>query len=141
MPGSGGGDNINTVGGNPIVLPKNLCKAYTRSHQWASRDNQYHDGSSHTMSLVTAGRRQWSLTRRLTPANMATLRAFWKAHPTDAFYFYDPFEVAVATDPGTNWSAVGAPATGRYPVVFTNNWTDTAGIGRSETSFSLQEVA
>ena len=137
MPGSCQTATVPTSGGYPIVLPQGLCKVFTETRNFTARVNEYHDGTTQRASLVNTSRRSWKITRRLVPAAMATLKAFWAAHPTDAFYFYNPKE----TSPLYSYDATGAATSGRYKVRFAGDVNEQIFIPRAEIGLELVEVA
>lgn len=141
MPASIQNASVPVVGGNPIVLPFSLCKAFSEARAIDSRANEYHDGTTERQALVSTSRRSWKLTQRLAPAAMATLKAFWQAHPIDPFYYYNPFEASTGQLEGSNYDPTGAATAGRYTVVFVGDWDETIYIPRAEASFGLIEVA
>jgi hypothetical protein len=141
MPASVQNAVVPVVSGNPIVLPASLCKAFAETRAFDCRVNEYQDGTTERQALVAGPRRSWKMTKRLSPASRATLKAFWQAYPADAFYFYNPFEPLSGRPVGSNYDATGASFTGRYTVVFTGNWDEQLSFPRSEVSIGLLEVA
>jgi phage-related protein len=125
------------VAGHPLVFPAELSRAFTETRQFACRVNEYHDGTTQRMALVSSSRRSWKCTRRLAPAEMAVLRAFLLAHPTDAFYFYSPKE----TSPLFTADPTGAATSGRYKVRLNGDINETIYIPRAEVEIELVEVA
>jgi hypothetical protein len=61
-----------------------------------------------------------ALAKRLTPAQLQTLRNFYAARngPGEPFYFYDPHE----TSPKFSCDPTGAAITGRHIVRFNGDW-------------------
>ena len=123
------------------VLPASLCTAFTEKREWASRLNEYHDGSRQSAALVATSRKAWALKKRLSPTVIATLGAFWTANQHTAFYFYNPFEPASGQAVGSNYDATGVSLTGRYTVRFNGDWNQSTGMGRADCTLELQEVA
>ena len=84
-------------------------------------------------------RKRLRLAKRLPPTPLQTLRDFYDARsgPTEPFYFYDPYE----TNPKFSWDPTGIATTGRYTVRFDGEWSQTVGLGRSDVSIELIELA
>lgn len=114
------------------VLPWSLCTAFAEASDLPCNVNEYHDGTTHRGALVTTGRRRWRLAKRLTPAQMVTLREFRESHDTAAFYFYSWKEGA--------HDASGVSTAGRYTVRFASGWAQQMGIARGDTEVELLEV-
>lgn len=123
------------------VLPRSLCTAFTERREWASRVNEYHDGSRQMTALVSTVRKSWSLRRRLTPAAIAALWTFWAANQHKAFYFYNPFEPGTGQAVGSNWDGTGVSTQGRYTVRFNGDWNQSTYIARADCTLELIEVA
>ena len=121
------------------VLPHSLCKAFSHAREYAVVDNQYRNGESQRAVLVATSRKSWTQSRRLTPAELAILRAFYLARkgPTEAFFFYDVHD----TSPKFSYDPTGQMAQGRYIVRFAGAWEQTAGMGRADVGLSLLELA
>ena len=141
MPGSIANAVVPTVDGYPLVLPYGLCTQFVLSQEWATRANEYRSGERQSQALVSTSRKSWNLRRRLSPAAMAILKAFWEAHPTDAFYYYDPFEPVSGHPVGSNYDPTGASTVGRYTVRFAGDWYHTISWPRSEVGIELVEIA
>jgi hypothetical protein len=79
------------------------------------------------------------LAKRLTPAQVQTLRDFYDARngAHEPFYFYDPYE----TDPKFSWDPTGVALNGRYVVRFNGDWSQSAGPGRVDVRLDLMELA
>lgn len=118
------------------VLPFSLSTAFHESHTVQVRRNEYHGGEIQCAAIVTQPRRTWKLSKRLTPAQLVTLRNFVEAHPADAFYFYNPTE----TSPAFSWDATGAATAGRYLVRFNSDWSQTMDIALGNVDVELVEV-
>ncbi len=121
------------------VLPHNLCKAFSASREYVVAENQYKNGESQRAALVATSRKSWTQSRRLTPAQLATLRTFYLARngSTEAFYFYDVHE----TSPKFSYDPTGVRANGRFTVRFAGSWEQSVGIGRADVGISLVEIA
>jgi phage-related protein len=141
MPGSVANAVIPTVSGHPLVFPFALSTAFTETQSVAARVNEYHDGTTQRMATVATVRRSWKLTERLTPAAMATLRAFMLAYPTTAFYFYNPKEPGTGQVEGSNYDATGSSPTGRYTVRLAGDLTEQSYIPRTDVGVDLVEIA
>jgi hypothetical protein len=135
MPGSV--QNAAPVG----VLPRSLCTAFAERREWASRVNEYHDGSRQSFALVNTSRRSWSLRKRLNPNDLLVLWDFWCEHQHLAFYFYNPFEPALGQPVGSNYDPTGASTQGRYTVRFNCDWNQSTYIPRADCPLELIEVA
>ena len=122
MPGAIAEPNI--VG----VFPKSLSTKFTSSRRFEGRFNEYHDGTTERAAIVSSPRRTWTMSKRLTPAEASTLRAWFDAHAADAFYFYDLRE----TIPVNHWDPTGGSTAGRYVVRFNSDWSESNGIARSD---------
>lgn len=75
------------------VMPWSLCRAFVHSREYAVLGNDYRNGESQRDKLTATSRKRWHLAKRLKPADLATLRAFYEARngPHEPFYFYDPY--------------------------------------------------
>lgn len=85
----------------------------------------------------------WKLSVRLIPANVTILSDFFKQQqgPLTPFYWYDPFDT-LGEPIRSNYDPTGGNEVGRHTVVFANpTWSQTLTIGRSNISFSLDEIA
>jgi len=122
---------------NPVdVMPKGLCAAFNEEMRFESFINaSYPDGSSDRAPLSLNARHFFKFTRRVTAAQYTALFNFFKAHPVQAFYFYNLRESAF------QWDPTGASTAGRYTVVFDGAWADQFIVGRSQVSLGLREVA
>ena len=132
------------------VLPQTLCTAFTETRLYPVLTNTYHDGT-YQASVITDGVnaassiKTWSLTKKLTPSNLATLKTFYEGTAVgslNAWYFYDPFSPASGQRIGSNYDSTGTSTQGRYTCRFTNQaWEETTGMQRTVVSISFQEVA
>lgn len=122
---------------NPTeVMPKGLCTAFQEELRFESFVNSgYPDGSSDRVALALNARHFFRFTRRATATQYAALFTFYKAHLIVPFYFYNLRESNFV------WDATGGSTVGRYTVVFDGNWSDQSGLGRSQASLGLREVA
>jgi len=137
--------------GAPIihgVMPAHLAIAFNEQIRWEAVVNQdYADGSSDRAPLVTIPRRFFRINTKLRPTQWKALRDWYWSHIGEAFYFYFGRE----TQPPYTIDSTGAATTGRYTVVFDGAYSenfapgvtklDTYGIGQSQTSFQLREIA
>jgi hypothetical protein len=141
MPGNVAFCAIPTVSGHPLVLPKVICKAFTRSEAWAANWNMYKNGETQRTALVTSARRTWRLTQRLKPTDAAALWTFVKTYKANAFYFYDPADAGVSAVPGSNYDSTGSNVTGRYTVRFGGEeFSETIYMARTESAIELVEI-
>jgi phage-related protein len=120
-------------------LPHNLCRAFSRSQEYPVADNEYRNGESQRSVEATNSRKRWRLVKRLTPDRLQQIRTFYEARkgPTEPFYFYDPYE----TNPKFSWDPTGVAIAGRYTVRFDCGWEQSCGLGRSDVTIELLELA
>jgi len=119
------------------VLPGVLYSAFTRSQEWPLNANQYRNGESQREILTGASRKSWEIGERLTPAQVATLAAFFASHGlTTAFYFYDRWE----TSPQFSYDETGVSLTGRYIVRFDGEFGYAANRIMLDAKLRLVEV-
>ena len=136
MPG-----NLSTSGVSPAstVFPLSLSTAYTEANVFPLLTTSYHDGTQER-SLIRDGvnsprsARTWTLSKRLTTAQLATLRTFWETCQGGLlpFYFYDPYDV-VSWPVGGNYDATGLSTQGWYPLLHSRE-TCGVSIPRSPSS-------
>ena len=117
-------------------MPLSLSRAFTESQAFATRVNEYHDGTSQRSTMLDSPRRSWQLTKRLTAEDLTELREFWQEHGAGVFWFYNPKE----TSPPFSYDPTGAATAGRYRVRFANAWSQSAGVGRLDASVELVEL-
>jgi hypothetical protein len=119
------------------VLPWSLCRAFVHSREYPVLENEYRNGECQRSKLANTSRKGWRMTRRLTPAALATLRAFYEARkgPQEPFFFYDPWDAEFTYDPA------GVQTLGRYTVRFEGVWNQMVGMGRADVDLSLVELA
>jgi len=116
-----------------LVMPQQLCTAFSESRNYEQLRNEYHDGTPQASQLAQASRRTWKLSRRLIASQLATLRTFWEnvGGGLKPFLFYNPYE---GSPVGSNYDAAGVNPTGRYVAAFRNNWMQTTGLSRTDAS-------
>lgn len=121
------------------VLPLSLCRAFVHEREYPVLGNEYRNGESQRMAQAANSRKRWRLSKRLTPTQLAALRDFYDARkgPTEPFYFYDPYE----TSPKFSHDPTGQAVAGRFIVRFAGEWSQTVGLGRSDVSIELIELA
>jgi hypothetical protein len=121
------------------VLPWSLCRAFVHSREYPILENEYRNGESQRSVLASNSRKRWRLAKRLTSAQLVTLRDFYNARkgPTEPFYFYDPYE----TSPKFSHDPTGQAVAGRYTVRFEGAWEQSAGIALIEVTVELVELA
>ena len=121
------------------VLPLSLSRAFGHAREYPVLDNTYRNGESQRSVQAATSRKQWLLQKRLTPAQLTTLRTFYEARkgPLEPFYFYDPYE----TSPKFSYNPIGAADAGRYVVRFNCEWGETLAPGRCDVSIELIELA
>lgn len=121
------------------VLPWSLCRAFGHSREYPVIENEYRGGESQRENLASTSRKRWTLTRRLTPTALDTLRDFFDARKggTEPFYFYDPWDAS----PKFSYDPTGIATTGRYTVRFDCPWNQSSFPARSDVRISLVELA
>jgi len=114
-------------------------RIYAYRDQYPVIDNEYRNGESQRSAQAATSRKKWNLTKRLTPSQLATLRAFYDARngTHEPFYFYDPYE----TNPKFSYDPTGVAVTGRYVVRFNTDWSQSVTPGRSDVQIELIELA
>ncbi len=119
------------------VLPWSLSKAFSHLREYAVIDNEYRNGEYQRDWLVSTSRKRWSISKRLTPSQLETLREFYEDRngAQEPFYFYDPWDSAFFYDP------TGVETTGRYTVRFDGAWNQSVGIGRADVDVTIVELA
>ena len=92
------------------VLPQTLSRAFVHEREYPVIDNEYRNGESQRSAQASTSRKKWTLTKRLTPSQLATLRTFYDARngSHEPFYFYDPYE----TNPKFSYDPTGAALAG-----------------------------
>lgn len=104
--------------------PASKFSSFSLVHTRETAINEYPDGSRQTRKRANNMKRRWQVSHRLTTADAATLRTFWKAHLTTPFNFTD----------------VSNSVT--YKAVFSGGWQEERGLGdRYQISLELLEVA
>jgi phage-related protein len=121
------------------LLPQSLSRAFVHTREYAVVDNEYRNGESQRSVEASTSRKRWRLAKRLTPAQLQALRAFYEARsgPAEPFYFYDPYE----TNPKFFYDSTGQAVAGRYTVRFNCEWSQSVSPGRAEVEIELLEVA
>ena len=121
------------------VLPNSLCRAFAHVRAYPIVENEYRNGESQRSALAATSRKKWTLGKRLTPTQLAALRAFYDARngTLEPFYFYDPYE----TNPKFSYDPTGVVVTGRYTVRFNSDWDQSVTPGRSDVQIELIELA
>ncbi len=127
-----------SVAAPATVMPWNLCKAFRHDREYPTLQNDYRNGESQRSLLADSSRKRWTISQRLIPADLDTLRDFYDARAGghQPFYFYDVWE----TSPKFSYDPTGVQTSGRYIVRFDNGWSQVAGIGRLDVPLSLVEV-
>ena len=132
------------------VFPKSLSQSFVETRIYPLLFTVYNDGTFER-SLIQDGvnppraLRTWTLAKRLTTAQLATLRDFWENHAVgglNPFYFYDPHDVLPGQHIGTNYDPTGNNVQGRVICFFRGNWSQRTDLGRHMgPSLNLVEVA
>lgn len=121
------------------VLPQSLSRAFVHTREYPVIDTEYRNGESQRSVEAVTSRKRWRLAKRLTPAQLTALRAFYEARngPAEPFYFYDPYE----TNPKFSYDPTGQAVAGRYTVRFNCDWSQSMSPGRAVVEIELLEVA
>jgi hypothetical protein len=121
------------------VFPPSLCAAFVHEREYPVLENEYRNGESQRVAQASTSRKRWRLVKRLTAVQLAELREFYVARggPMEAFYFYDPYE----TNPKFSHDPTGMALAGRHVVRFNSPWSEWVGLGRSDVSLELIELA
>jgi len=119
------------------VLPRILCRQFTRVHERPVLVNQYVNGEFQSTAQSTGNRGKWRFSGRWSNAIRQAFRAFYIARfgPLEAFMMYDPWESNFTHDP------TGEETTGRHIVRFEGPWQDALELGRGGGSLELVEIA
>jgi hypothetical protein len=98
------------------VFPNLLSRAFIHSRHYELLENTYRNGESQRTLLPADSRKRWRLAKRLSPAQMSTLRAFYDARsgPHEVFYFYDPYD----TSPQFSYDGSGLGLSGSGVLAF-----------------------
>lgn len=138
------------VSPSSTVLPKGLQTAFVETNLYPILAVEYHDNTLERSLIqdgVNAPRslRTWKLARRLSTADLTTLRTFWETTVQgglNALFFYDPYEPLSGHPIGSNYDATGVSTQGRVTVVFRGNWKEVTNLGRSDVpDLMLEEIA
>lgn len=122
MPGNVQND---TVSG---TLPWSLFTSFTETREWPVLINEYKDGSSQRKEQAGSSRKSYQVGKRLTAAQMTTLRSFFLAHIGKAFKVYRK---------KSDYDAMNE----NYKFMrFEGGWSEEYDMGRSNTSIQLVEV-
>ena len=121
------------------VMPASLSRSLAHERSYPVVESEYRDGESQRSVQATNSRKRWRLAKRLTPAQLASLRSFYDARmgPTEPFYFYDPYE----TNPKFSHDPTGQAVAGRYIVRFASEWNQSVDLGRADVNIELIELA
>jgi phage-related protein len=121
------------------VMPVSLSRSFAHERAYPAVESEYRNGESQRSAQATNSRKKWNLIKRLTPSQLAVLRAFYDARngTHEPFYFYDPYE----TNPKFSHDPTGAAVAGKYRVRFSSDWNQSIGPGRSDVQIELIEVA
>jgi len=121
------------------VMPASLSRAFAHTREYPVIDNEYRNGESQRSTQASTSRKKWTLSKRLTPAQLQALRNFYEARKGahEPFYFYDPYE----TSPKFSYDPTGTAAAGRYTVRFNSEWSQSVTPGRSDVQIELIELA
>ena len=116
-----------------LVMPGNLCTAFSIATAWPEVTNGYPDGNYEGRVDGVNPRHQWALSQRLTYAAWLALKALWSStRGYLPFYFYPNPQ---------QFDATGANTVGRYVVRFDGQFPSTYGLPRWDVSLSLIEIA
>ncbi len=117
-------------------MPYALCTAFSESREFVQLQAQYHDGTVQRSQLASSSRRTFKVSQRLDATKASALKSFWDGQQGGVvpFLFYNLIEGA--------YDPTGNSTTGRYTVVFRNNWQQTTGLARTDVqNLELIEVA
>ena len=117
------------------VMPDGLARMFTASREFWAHENTYRAGERQTGLLVSTSRKAWVVTRRLVAASLVALRDFYDARGVESFYFYDLITTKTAV-----YDATGTLTAGRHTVVFRGEWSQAAGMARTDCPIRLVEV-
>lgn len=120
MPGSVAA--ASTVGTFPVTL----YKSYAHTREYPVYSNDYRAGENQRSLLGSTSRKRWTCTKRLSAADLATLRTFYV---TTTQYGLKPFVFAPIDDA----SSVNAR--------FEGQWDQETDFGMTEVSLNIVEVA
>jgi hypothetical protein len=121
------------------VMPASLSRSFAHERTYPVVESEYRNGESQRSVQATNSRKHWRLAKRLTPAQLASLRDFYDARkgPTEPFYLYDPYE----TSPKFSSDPTGQAVAGRYTVRFAGEWNQSVDLGRADVDVELIELA
>jgi len=130
-----------SVSPTATVFPNSLSTSFTESQVYPLLTTPpYHDGTverSLIVDGVNAARaaREWQISKRLTTAQLTTLRTFWRVTVQGGlrpFYFYPVM---------SQYDATGVSTTGRVTCFFRGAWSETILMGRHDVAvLTLVEV-
>ena len=122
-----------------LVLPWGLSKLFEQTRTGNVLTNEFPSGDSIRLALADDSLRICRVSRRCTPPQVDSVVGFYESlgGPLRTFWFYDLGETATRFrhDP------TGVETIGRYCVRFVTRLESTYGLGRSDLSFELIEVA
>jgi hypothetical protein len=121
------------------VLPLSLSTAFVHTREYSIIGNDYRNGESQRSRQASTSRKRWTLSKRLTPAQLQSLRDFYEARSGshEPFYFYDTYDAS----PRFSYDSTGQSLNGRYVVRFDCEWSQSVGPGRSDVQIQLIELA
>lgn len=113
-----------------------LSTKFEREQGLPVRVSSYRNGESQRAAQADTPRRRWRLGKRLAPAELAALRAFYEARggPLHAFYFFDPYETAPP------FSLAPQTDDGKYVVHFEGSFEQRSGIARADVDLVLAQA-
>jgi phage-related protein len=104
-------------------FPSLLCASVIESHSWVVEETRYRNGELQSNALVSTDRVAYSVTLKLRPTILATLRTFYEAHGTTVpFFFTGPDGI-------------------QHPVQFNSPWAETINVARGQVNLSLIEIS
>jgi len=112
--------------------------SFQRSQTILVDENRYKDGSLQNRQIASTSRKTWTITSRLTAAQLTALRAFYldRSGGWLEFYFYDLYE----TVPLFQADPTGSSVPGRYIVCFAGQLTQSLLLGRNAAQYTLIEI-
>jgi len=121
------------------VMLSGLSRSFAHERSYPVVESEYRNGESQRAVQATNSRKRWRLAKRLSSAQLASLRDFYDTRkgPTEPFYFYDPYE----TNPKFAHDPTGQAVAGRYTVRFAGEWNQSLDLGRADVNVELIELA
>ncbi len=113
-------------------MPYTLSAQFNEERSVPVLANTYKDGSFQITALADISRKRFRLGKRLTVAQLSTLRTFWNQNKSTPFWFYPK---------QSDHDPAGLNTTGRYLVVLSGAWNESWELGRMNAQMELLEVS